>query len=117
VFLGANINWAQYILEHRAHLHEDPCQDDSHGSVISGPMADNRTAKIIGKYAFQYLKGNHHIVEDFYSKITQTEFRKKLDGLDLGNQIVFSNPEMANEVLSLVGYWKMTEAVWEYEDI
>lgn len=51
--MGASIEWAQYILDHRTVKEEDPCPSAykrPHGDIVTGPMADNDTGEIIKEF-------------------------------------------------------------------
>lgn len=115
VFLGASEDWAKYILDHRIQACDhDPCivAGQEHSDVITGPMADGDTGRIVE----QFLTRNFSF-EWFYGNIIVNKEGTPLSGLELGNQIAFCNPDVAESILTLEGAWlRKPNGEWEYYD-
>ncbi|CAH1197562.1 hypothetical protein PAECIP111893_00820 [Paenibacillus plantiphilus] len=111
IFLSDSLAWAQFIMLHRlaSQKGEDPCHQ-RHPDIIIGPMADSDTGKII-KEAVQLNKDAHW----FYEQITRSMRGRRMDSLQLGNQVVFSS-ESWESALALVGYHIYMGGRWVYHD-
>ncbi|MCD1258399.1 DUF3990 domain-containing protein [Paenibacillus athensensis] len=109
-FLGdTNPLWTQFIVDHRYECDErgsDPC-GPAHPAIVIGQMADNKMdivkdeydrnqTQIMDKYSF------------FYERMTRDKHGRRLDALQLGNQIAFCDEGM-NELLSLISYFTYDE--------
>lgn len=91
IFAGISPSWGQYIYEHRTMPMKngiDPC--NPHAQVIIGPMADADTGKIV-QDGVRLKKDNVW----FLDKITRNHANRRMDGLELGNQIAFSDENLA----------------------
>jgi len=108
VYLGANQNWADFILHNRLegvnNLTDVP-------NVISGPMADNDVGYITSLYKESVKEDK----EWFYKQIKRNPKGEKVHGLGLGNQIVFREETIANIILSLEGWYVIENRRWKYE--
>lgn len=110
LFLSDSQGWAGFVYQHRkaSVKGHDPCA--AHPEIIIGPMADNDTGKIVQK-GIQLNKD-----EDwFYEQITTSRKGRKLDSLQLGNQVVFCS-EIWESALVFVGCHIYTGGRWIYED-
>ncbi|RKP56818.1 DUF3990 domain-containing protein [Cohnella endophytica] len=106
IFAGISPTWGKYIYEHRTipEYGNDPCE--SHAQIIIGPMADADTGKIV-QDGLRLKKDNVW----FLDKITRNHANRRLDGLELGNQIAFSDEELA-PMLRLTGAYVYQGKRW-----
>jgi len=111
IFMGANPEWAAFVLRHRLHRVKgtDPC--DVHADICAGPMADNRTSTILQDMV---LLGKD--LEWFHDQITRDEQGRRLDSSRLGNQIVFCNEQLGS-LLQLSGYYIRVGGKWRYHGL
>lgn len=94
VFLSdTNPEWVNFIVDHRLECKDsglDPCGKSNHPSIIIGPMADNKMNDVHALY-----ESMSNIITDkyswYYDQITMDKQQRKLDSLELGNQIAFSD--------------------------
>ncbi|RKL66475.1 hypothetical protein CR203_14330 [Salipaludibacillus neizhouensis] len=105
IFLGASINWASLIYNHR--IHE---VGFSEYDLIVGPLADSSMRKVILE-----CKLKQHSINWFYENVIRNKESKLIE--DLGSQIVFSNGEFAKEVLSIDGWYIRSNGGWIYESV
>jgi hypothetical protein len=114
IFLGECKEWSDFILDHRVRgsLEFDPCEH-YHPDIIIGLMADNDTGAIVEQF-----KENRESKDWFYQQICLSrEENRKLDGLELGNQIVFCT-EKVSGMLKLIGYHELeSKGEWRYHEI
>lgn len=110
IFLSDSLGWAEFIMKHRRTLEKgnDPCE--RHPDIIVGPMADADTGKIIHD-AVQLNKD----VSWFYEQIRRSSKGRRLDSLQLGNQVVFSSEKWESS-LRLAGYHIYMGGRWIYDD-
>lgn len=109
VFMGDSIEWARFIYRHRVNTDHssDPCGTD-HPDLIIGPMADNDTGAIV---KMGQLSGKDD--RWFYDQIIRDRNHRKLDTLQLGNQIAFCS-EALSPCLHIAGYYLFEYGRWEY---
>lgn len=111
IFLGESLSWAEYIAEHRYNSTSSSCGcGDNHKDIIVGPMADNRYGNI--ENAVMEYKRNTKNLTWFYNEITKNSNNKKLQGLGLGNQIVFCNEKLGRKILKLEAIDKCYNGRW-----
>jgi Protein of unknown function (DUF3990) len=107
VFVGAGNEWAEYILDHRTidQTESDPCEakGGQHLDLIIGPLADNDTGHVIK----MFQESGDKNIQWFKEQITRNQDGQALQGFALGNQVVFCNPDVANELLKLDGIWEV----------
>ncbi|WP_256757604.1 DUF3990 domain-containing protein [Cohnella sp. WQ 127256] len=108
IFTGISSKWAKYIYQHRTvpTMGEDPCQ--CHANIIIGPMADADTGKIV-QNGVRLKKDS----EWFLDKITRNHSNRQLDSMELGNQIAFSDENLA-PMLTITGIYLYQGRRWRY---
>ncbi|WP_139491685.1 DUF3990 domain-containing protein [Brevibacillus dissolubilis] len=119
VFLGPSLEWSTFILYNRTNSAQKRHQVSDvsfpgtsvHADVITGPMADNDVGAILNRFPKDQIP-----LHWFYDEITKSKAGLQLVGLDLGNQIVFSNLDMAQQILYLDGAYKFERGKWVYYD-
>ncbi|XID94641.1 hypothetical protein ACF3MZ_09065 [Paenibacillaceae bacterium WGS1546] len=110
---GISKEWAKYIYDHRVVPLKkdtvDPCTRHAH--IVIGPMADADTGKIV--------QDGVRLKKDaswFMDKITRNSANRRLDGLELGNQIAFCDERLA-PMLRLSGAYLFQGRRWRYYGI
>lgn len=110
-FLGdTNPLWTRFIVDHRYECDErghDPCGQGHHPAIVVGQMADNKMDVVKDEYE----QKKEQILDKysyFYEQITKDKHGRRLDALQLGNQIAFCD-EGLNEFLSLISYFTYDE--------
>ncbi len=108
IFTGISSEWAKYIYQHRKVIpgEGDPCS--SHAHIAIGPMADANTGNIV-QDAVRLNKDSQW----FLDKITRNHSNRRLDSLQLGNQIVFCD-EALTPMLNLTGAYLYQGRRWRY---
>lgn len=108
IFTGVSLEWAKYIYRHRKVPPNgiDPCS--SHAHIAIGPMADANTGNIV-QDGVRLNKDSQW----FLDKITRNHSNRRLDSLQLGNQIVFCDETLA-PMLNLTGSYVYQGRRWRY---
>ncbi|MFC5407567.1 DUF3990 domain-containing protein [Cohnella soli] len=95
-YRGESRAWAQFILSHRHSSTVDNCLCLNefgwiHPHIACGLMADNDTGQIIEDFRSQGRDiHNRDDLEWFWTQIIRTREGRRLNGLELGDQIAFS---------------------------
>ncbi|MBT2761883.1 DUF3990 domain-containing protein [Paenibacillus sp. ISL-20] len=104
IFLGhTSPEWTKFIIDHRLECLSGycPCGVGQHPEIVVGQMADNKMDIVLEDFErLDYSLTGEDKYEWFYEKITRNYRRRKLDALELGNQIVFCDDNL-NEALLL----------------
>ncbi|WP_214625984.1 DUF3990 domain-containing protein [Paenibacillus agaridevorans] len=107
IFGGECYEWSEFILRHRIHSEYNNCdclkRFGNHPDIIVGLMADNKISKVMVDFKKLFLnKVTEESVIWFQEAITKTQGGQTLQGLGLGNQLSFHNPDL-NAMLTLDG--------------
>lgn len=107
----------KFIVDHRYECDEhgnDPCGEENHPAIVIGQMADNKMDIIRD----QYIRQQHEILEDKYDwfadNITKDKEGRRLDAMELGNQIAFCDDKL-NDLLKLDSYFTFDTNKKEWE--
>jgi len=104
-FRGEGRAWVNFILRHRLHGKPGQCRCELHPQIVCGPMADNDTGTIISTFKQnQRSPDRDSDVEWFREQITMSKDGRRLNGLQLGDQIAFFD-ERLNGILKVRGYY------------
>ncbi|CAN7762802.1 DUF3990 domain-containing protein [Paenibacillus sp. LjRoot153] len=116
VFLGeTDPQWTRFIVDHRYDCDEtgkDPCGGNNHPAIVIGQMADNKMDLVRDDYLMN-AKTIANKYDWFYERITRDKQDRKLDALQLGNQIAFCDEGMS-EMLQMESFFIYDETRKEW---
>jgi hypothetical protein len=115
IFAGdTNKAWTKFIVDHRYDCDEngkDPCGKGNHPSIVIGQMADNKMDIVRADY-----EKIANTIQDkyawFHDEITRDKTRRRLDALQLGNQIAICDASL-NELVKAVSFFIFEEGEWQ----